>query len=329
MINNSKILVSVNMITYLHGKYIKEAIEGVLMQICNFNFELIIADDCSPDDTFKIVTDIINSHPNGNKINYFKHQNNIGMHANSDFVINLAKGKYIAICEGDDYWIDPYKLQKQVDFLENNPDYGLVHTNFKNYLQSTNQFKLLSKKKSNVENCYKELILGKYHIGTLTTCFKKELLINYLDEIKPSKQNWLMGDLPVWLYFAQNSKFHYIDEISAVYRILEESASQTLNIDKKFKFEESIYDVRMFFWKRSFTNDSSLKREILNLLVYNRLLINVSLNGSIFQFISLLLNFHIRNTNFLYFIGSFKQCNNKLKSIINAKSFNFHNNTLL
>jgi glycosyltransferase involved in cell wall biosynthesis len=319
MINNSQILVSVNMITYLHGKYIREAIEGVLMQNCNFNFELIIADDCSPDNTSKIVTDIINSHPNGNKIKYFRHEKNIGMHANSDFVINQAKGKYIAICEGDDYWIDPNKLQKQVDFLENNLEYGIVHTNFKNYFQSTNQFKFLSKKKHNIENCYKELILGKYHIGTLTTCFKKELLINFINEIKPSKHNWLMGDLPVWLYFAQNSKFHYIDEISAVYRILEESASQTLNIDKKFKFEESIYEVRMYFWERSFKNDFSLKREILNLLFYNKLLINVYLNGSIFQFICLLLNFHIRNTNFLYFIGSFKQCVNKLKSLKKCK----------
>lgn len=319
MNDNSQILVSVNMITYLHGTYIKQAIEGVLMQECDFDFELIISDDCSPDCTSDIVNEIINSNPNGFKIKYFRHNNNIGMHANALFSLSKSNGKYIAVCEGDDYWIDSKKLKKQVDFLELNPDYGLVHTNFKNYYQSLNQYKSFSKTFSNSGNHYKDLILGKYHIGTLTTCFKRELLNNYYIEISPTEKTWLMGDLPVWLYFAQKSKFHYIEEITAVYRILDESASQSLNIDKKFDFENSVYDVRMFFWEQNFKDDVFLKREIMNLLVYNRLLINVALNGTIFQFISLLLNFHIRNNNFLYFIGSFKQCINKLKSFNKCK----------
>ena len=317
MNNNSQILVSVNMITYLHGAYIKEAIEGVLMQECDFNFELIISDDCSPDCTPDIINEIINNNTNGFKIKYFRHNKNIGMQANSLFTLKKSIGKYIAVCEGDDYWIDSKKLKKQVDFLELNPEYGLVHTNFNNYYQSLNQFKSFSKTFS-INDHYKDLILGKYHIGTLTTCFRRELLINYYSEIKPSEQTWLMGDLPVWLYFAQKSKFYYIEEICAVYRILDESASQTLNIDKKLNFENSIYDIRMYFWEKSFKYDYLLKREITNLLLYNRLLINVSLNGSILQFLSLFLNFHIKNTNFLYFIGSFKQCINKLKSLING-----------
>jgi|SRR5690554_897178 len=119
----TEITVSVVMISYNHEDYIKEAIEGVLMQKCNFNVELIIADDNSPDYTEEVVNDIIKNHKNGHWIKYVKHSTNKGMMPNFIWTLNECKGKYIAICEGDDYWVDPYKLQKQIDFLENNPDF--------------------------------------------------------------------------------------------------------------------------------------------------------------------------------------------------------------
>lgn len=118
-------VVSVLMITYKHEPFIAQAIEGVLMQETNFDFELLIADDCSPDKTEEIVNDLITNHPKGKLIKYFRHPQNIGMQSNSDFVIRQCSGKYISICEGDDYWTDPKKLQKQYDFLERNPDYFL------------------------------------------------------------------------------------------------------------------------------------------------------------------------------------------------------------
>lgn len=119
----NKLMVSVDMITYKHEAYIAQAIEGVLMQETNFEYDLIIADDCSPDKTEEIVKNIIATHPKGHIIKYFRHEKNIGMHQNGLFAVQQCKGKYIAICEGDDYWIDPLKLQKQVDFLEANQDY--------------------------------------------------------------------------------------------------------------------------------------------------------------------------------------------------------------
>ena len=118
--------ISVCMITYKHEKYIAEAINGVLMQECKFDFELIIADDNSPDNTFLIINEIIKNHPNGSKIKYFKHSANIRMQNNSTFVFSKAKAKYIALCEGDDYWTDPLKLQKQFEFMEANSEYSCV-----------------------------------------------------------------------------------------------------------------------------------------------------------------------------------------------------------
>ena len=88
------------MITYGHEKYIKQAIEGVLMQETNFNFELIIADDCSPDETESIVKNIVDTHPRGHIIKYFRHDKNLGMQANGIFAVLQCTAKYIAICRG-------------------------------------------------------------------------------------------------------------------------------------------------------------------------------------------------------------------------------------
>jgi glycosyltransferase involved in cell wall biosynthesis len=120
-----QVLVSIVMITYGHEKYIRQAIEGVLMQDINFEVELIIADDNSPDNTDQVVLDIASSHPNGKWIKYTKHKKNKGMMPNFIFALQQAQGNYIALCDGDDYWTDPYKLQKQVYFLEANEDYIL------------------------------------------------------------------------------------------------------------------------------------------------------------------------------------------------------------
>ena len=120
MKNEKQLMVSVVMITYGHENYIEQAIKGVLMQECDFQYELIIANDCSPDNTDRIVQKIIDNTNNADRIKYVRHTVNKGMTANFLWTLQQASGKYIAICEGDDYWTDPLKLQKQVDLLEVN-----------------------------------------------------------------------------------------------------------------------------------------------------------------------------------------------------------------
>jgi glycosyltransferase involved in cell wall biosynthesis len=129
LIMKTQPIVSVVMITYKHETFISEAIEGVLMQICDFEVELIIADDCSPDGTEKIVRKYIENHPRGHWIKYHKHEKNVGMMPNFNWALNQAKGKYIAICDGDDYWIDNSKLKYQSEILLNNADIVLTYTN--------------------------------------------------------------------------------------------------------------------------------------------------------------------------------------------------------
>lgn len=115
--------VSVCMITYGHEKFIERAIKSVLMQQCTFPIELIIANDCSPDDTDAVIQNILLTDSRASIISYTRHERNIGMGPNCYFVLQKSKGKYIASCDGDDFWNDPTKLQKQVEFLESNPDY--------------------------------------------------------------------------------------------------------------------------------------------------------------------------------------------------------------
>ncbi|MCX7858348.1 MAG: glycosyltransferase [Deltaproteobacteria bacterium] len=119
---NDNPLVSVHMITYNHEKYIAEAIEGVLKQKTTFPFELVIGEDFSTDSTRKICLEYQKRYPNIIKL--LQREKNIGMVPNFVDTLKNCKGKYVAFCEGDDYWIDEYKLQKQVEFLENNAKYS-------------------------------------------------------------------------------------------------------------------------------------------------------------------------------------------------------------
>lgn len=120
-------IVSICMITYGHERFIAQAINGVLMQECDFKIELIVSNDCSPDKTDEVVQDILNTHPKASRIKYFRHEKNLGVMPNFMFALQYCNGKYVALCDGDDYWTDPLKLQKQVDFLDANPDY-VIHS---------------------------------------------------------------------------------------------------------------------------------------------------------------------------------------------------------
>ena len=123
-------LVSVRCLTYNQKKYIKDALDGFVKQITDFSFEVIVHDDASTDGTAAIVKEYAEKYPDIIKP-IFETENQYSKHDGSlRRIMNEAcKGKYIAYCEGDDYWTDPYKLQKQVSFLEKHPDYSMCCTN--------------------------------------------------------------------------------------------------------------------------------------------------------------------------------------------------------
>ena len=126
--NSDDIVVSVSMVTYNHEKYIAKAIESVLVQKTNFKIELVIGEDCSKDNTRAICVDYKNKNPE--IINLRLYNKNVGMATNAEENLKACKGKYIALLDGDDYWVDDYKLQKQVDALEKDPSLIGSFTNY-------------------------------------------------------------------------------------------------------------------------------------------------------------------------------------------------------
>lgn len=261
-IQKEEIMVSVDMITYNHEKFISQAIEGVLMQKTNFRYELVIGEDCSSDNTSNIVKAYARKYPDIIKARC--NSINLGMTANGLMTVQECKGKYMAICEGDDYWTDPYKLQKQVDFLEGNPDYGLVHTDFDRLDYKTNK-RINSFYKSNNIDIFSGNILFDYQkrgfIRLVTVCIRKQIVKDFLRlyQRKMIDQNWLSGDLPLFLYAAYCSKIEFLPESTSVYRRLPESASSSKDFKRKLDFLDSSYDVLFFFIK-----EFSMGEEIYN-----------------------------------------------------------------
>ncbi len=208
----NKPLVSVVMITYGHEKFIREAVEGVLMQKCNFEVELIIVDDCSPDKTETIIKEIKNCVPNSTWIKYIKHKKNKGMIPNFIFALKESRGLYIATCEGDDYWTDPSKLQKQVDFLENNKAYIL---SFHDAVESERKGVIYN---NNGNDLSKEDLVLNSNLHTSTNLFRWNEEIN-----KKLKFDTIVnGDTALYSILGHFGKGKYIKNISpAVYRIHE------------------------------------------------------------------------------------------------------------
>jgi glycosyltransferase involved in cell wall biosynthesis len=213
--------VSVVMITYGHQDFIEEAINGVLMQECEFNLELIISNDNSPDNTDVIVKNIIKNHKKSNQIKYFKHEKNLGMMPNFIFALQQAKGKYIALCEGDDYWVNKFKIQKQVDFLDKNQDFIIsahrVDELINNSLQ-TGDWRYNKKKVNYTLPDY----LYRLFFHTSSVVFRnKEIPAEILNE------KILHGDIALFSYLLLYGKLNYLENTMSVYRKHEGGISNT------------------------------------------------------------------------------------------------------
>ena len=248
-------LLSILCITYNHDKFIGEAIDSWLEQKIDFKIEIIIGDDCSTDNTVLEIKKYLKSN---NHIKLIERTKNIGFMNNFIDTYKQCNGKYIAICEGDDYWSDKNKLQMQVDFLENNKDYVLTHTNV---FTLNNENKLSQLKPDNY--CSKNNIYNKNEISTLTAVFR-----NFNIDFSEKWSQFMMADWPLWISLSEKGRFKYFGDKTGVYRINPTGIWQNGWKDKvgsdRLLNEVAILN---YFLKKGTNNKKVVQNAIINKLI--------------------------------------------------------------
>ena len=203
--------VSVAMITYNHEEFIAKAIDSILMQRTNFDYEIVIGEDCSTDNTRNIIIDYNNKYPN--KFRLFLNDKNLGGHRNFKQIFESCKGEYLALLEGDDYWTSPVKLQKQVDFLDNHPECAICFHNVTELysIDCREPHEFLPKNQKEFFSV-EELFQGNF-MPTPSVMYRNGLI----KEIPEWFSFLKFGDWALHILHALHGNIGYIDEVMAVH----------------------------------------------------------------------------------------------------------------
>lgn len=233
-------LLSVITLAYNHEPYIAKAIEGVLAQKVNFSFEYIIAEDHSTDNTYSICKKFADKNP---IIKLVRAEKNLGMVLNDQRAFKLARGKYIAYCEGDDYWIDDEKLQKQADFLENHNDYGFVGSHIVIdddgvFTRKPSMIPVI-KESNGFQLCGDVFSDAKWGpVGRMCSLmFRKKIVDSYIDDI--------IGDIVLETVLAKYSFYACYNSYASVYRTGVGMSAVKHDYDKALRYNEYVVMSRL------------------------------------------------------------------------------------
>ena len=270
MMENQEITVSICCITYNQEKYISQALESFLMQKTDFNFEIIIGDDCSSDDTNQILLAYQTIYPN--KINVISQKKNIGGINNQMSTLNKAKGKYIAMCDGDDFWIDPLKLQKQVDFMNQQQD-CVICCHYTRVINEKGE--IISEHESPVQLVfsYEDVLLGRKDETRICS-----LMVRNNDFIRDlGIQDWFYktagADTFLKLYALSKTqgKIYVLPEVMAIYRI--HLGGIWSMIDAKIRKQKMINDFNIMINNFKYSNQH--KNELLKKYLFEFFLFDI------------------------------------------------------
>lgn len=240
-------LVSVCCITFNHAPYIREAMDSFLAQEADFDFEIVVHDDCSTDGTADILRSYAEANPG--RVRLILQPENVYSRGERDIfrhvVFPVAKGRYLAICEGDDYWTDPRKLQKQVAYMEANPDCAMSYTNFDLLFQDTGKVvrSLFSRSRRNYRKDYAspaEFVRAMGYAGVASWVLRRGALEGVC-EFKSLDYTF------VWFtHFLCTTRVRAFMDVTCVRRLLRESVSRSrVNLPKMLERQRSLLDTQM------------------------------------------------------------------------------------
>ena len=240
-------MVSVCIVTFKQEGFILDALKGVLNQKVSFPVEVIVADDCSPDSTREVVAPYVGKYSEFVFVKYVKHAENKGMNENFLWTLNQTKGKYVSICEGDDYWLYPNRLNDQVEFLETNLDY-IATTSDTSYLigKDIQSDSYMKRKaiwlKREIPKLYTEFsfkdIASRFFPHTSTWMFRNGI------SMPEDYTKFPIGDLPLFLALSHSGRVGYMPRLTSVYRINDVGVTNELRL---VKAEEHLKDIAFMY----------------------------------------------------------------------------------
>lgn len=243
------ISLSVHLITFNNEKYIEDTIQSILKQKVNFNYEIVVGDDCSTDRTLTLIENYENKHPKVFKV--FKNESQLGILRNFKSTLDKCSGDFVFPLAGDDLLKSESSLQKMVDTISKDASLGFVDCGFDKYYENSNKTIPFANKK-NIEFSeleYKNaILLGE--IAPIGICFNRTLLLKYVDFKTYIKNNITIDDYPILVDLVMNTKFERINESLITYRIYDESFSHEKNFEKQYFLTNQMKNIFDYFSKK-------------------------------------------------------------------------------
>ncbi len=246
---------SVSITTYNHEDYIAQAVESALNQRVNFDYEIVIGEDCSTDRTREIVTELRDAHPE--KIRLLLHDRNLGRWGKFNFVETqrACRGEYVALLDGDDYWTDPNKLQKQVDFLNSHPECAICFHDVTMFFEDGSPAQRSSCKTKKEIFTLEDLLSGNF-IFSCSAVFRRGLFGDFPDWFFTS----MTGDWALHIMNAQHGNIGYLNEVMAVYRVHQGGFWTALNLLEQVKDSTELLDHLVNYLDRKYKRPTEAAR---------------------------------------------------------------------
>lgn len=247
---DSGLKVTIQCTVYNHESFLRQCMDGFVMQKTNFRFEAIVHDDASTDGSAAIIREYAEKYPEIIKP-IFEKENLYSKRDGSLRRVMYANthGKYVAICEGDDYWTDPYKLQKQVDFLESHPGYVMCSHRWREYMQTEDAFSEIAEfPESGVEYDLNTLVHGKWFFQPLTVVYRRDAL-----DLDRFTYKYAI-DVVLFYELLKQGKGYCLPDVMAVYRIHSGGVWSKIALDRQRKME---FDVRLDIYDREKSDEAA------------------------------------------------------------------------